>query len=511
MCTPIPRKKEFLDFVRKGTILPLSVEINVAGLTPVAVFEIIRTKRYPVLLESSRIDEKNGRYSYVTADPYLIFKSRGNDVELLLPTTPVGKYGRRASMKKDPLVKLRELMSNYQTGHVTSLPPFTGGAIGFFSYDFAYQFEALSRRARIDLELPESYFIFFDMVIAFDHAQNRVWVIVNPGACEQELGFRRPTPEQWSRLYDEAALRLNSVVHELRAPRGPIGLIASVRDASSMRTHLVPDLAQQEFESMIGRCKTYISDGEIQEANLSLRFSALSSGRDPLHLYKVLRESNPSTYAMILDFEELQIMSSSSEHLVRLRDGIVNSRLITKLCNQCNYDLKVIKYAEEHRMKITERAKQKHDTLLKQIQGDLDRLCDSNGAIADEMILYNEQNSAFQIVSDVQGKLQQRKDCFDLIRAVFPGGAVTGVPKLRSMEIIDELEPTARGPYAGSMGYISNSGNMDFNICVGTFIFKDNMTFFQAGTAIGDDIDSSQPYFEILRDAKVFKTAWEKL
>ncbi len=175
-----PSKNEFLDALRSGKILPLSVELNLPGLTPLSALEAIRRKGYPVLLESARVNDKIGRYSFVTADPYLIFKSRGDDVELSLPVTPAGKYGRRASMNRKPLVKLRELLANYRTARVDGLPPFTGGAVGFFSYDFVHQIEKLPRRARVDLDIPEAYFVFVDMVVAFDHI------------LEQGVGDRQP-------------------------------------------------------------------------------------------------------------------------------------------------------------------------------------------------------------------------------------------------------------------------------------------------------------------------------
>jgi len=508
MRMPRPVKNEFLDLVRTGTILPLSAEIDVPRLTPIAAFEALRAYCYPVLLESTRLDEKNGRYSFVTADPYLIFKSRGDDVELRLPTTPAGKYGQRASMKKKPLMKLRELMNNYRTCHVAGLPPFTGGAIGFFSYDFAYQLENLPRRAHVDLEIPESYIIFSDMVVAFDHVQNRVWVIVNPGAREQKLGFQYPAAERWSRLYDEAVLRLTSVMSKLETPGRRVIPVNPARKTVSLHPRLVPDLAQTEFASMIRRCKKYIADGDIRQANLSLRFSAMSSEWDPFLLYEILRDSNPSPYAVFLDFGDLQIVSSSSEHLVRLREGIVNSRLLTRWRSQDSNDREAIKQSGELQTNRAEHAG--HNMLLEVQQSELDHICNSKGTVADKIILYKDHNPIIEIISDVHGTLEQRKDCLDLVRAVFPGGIVTGVPKVRCMEIIDELEPTARGPYAGSMGYISNSGNMDFNIGVSTFIFKGNVAYFQAGTTVTADCDSNRSYSEILQDAEIFKTAWKK-
>ena len=158
MNTIKPSKNEFLDALRFGKILPLSAEIDAPGLTPLMAFEALRTGSYPVLLESARKNDKIGRYSFVAADPYLIFKSRGDEVELSLPETPAGKYGKRASMNRKPLVKLRELLANYRTARVDGLPPFTGGAVGFFSYDFARRIEKLPRRARVDLDIPRGLF-----------------------------------------------------------------------------------------------------------------------------------------------------------------------------------------------------------------------------------------------------------------------------------------------------------------------------------------------------------------
>ena len=204
----IPSKEKFLLEVRSGAVMPLAVELDAPGLTPLAALEALRTAGHAVLLESARVNDRIGRYSFVTADPYLVFKSRGDEVELILPQTPAGKYGRRAATRRQPLLKLRELLNNYRTARVSGLPPFTGGAVGFFSYDFVHQLESLPRTAVADLDIPEAYFVFVDLVVAFDHVQNRRWVIVNPGAREQELGFRRPGPGEWAGLYDRAAERL---------------------------------------------------------------------------------------------------------------------------------------------------------------------------------------------------------------------------------------------------------------------------------------------------------------
>ena len=279
-----PSKQEFLDAARNGRILPLHALIDQPELTPLSALEALRPGGHAVLLESARVNERTGRYSFVTSEPYLIFRSKGENVELSLPATPAGKYGRRASVNKKPLLKLRELLANYRTERIEGLPPFTGGAVGFFSYDFVRQFEAVPQHAERDLDIPEAYFIFVDLVVAFDHLLDRSWVIVNPGAREQEMGFRRPEADQWERLYDEAAARLSAAEKKLRA--GPLtGLpVSAGRGCGQVR--LEPNMPREAFRSMVLRCKEYIAAGDIYQANLSQRFTAAIGALDPLHLYQ---------------------------------------------------------------------------------------------------------------------------------------------------------------------------------------------------------------------------------
>src|SRR5574341_902055 len=321
-----PTKKEFLDALGRGSILPLAAEAGREGLSPLAALEALRPLGFPALLESCRVNEKTGRYSFVTADPYLIFRSKGDAVELNWAVAPKGKYGKRASMKRKPLQKLRELMANYRTERVPGLPPFTGGAIGFLSYDFVHQFEKLPGAAVDDLGIPEAYFLFVDVVVAFDHVLNKAWVIVNPGAREQEMGFRKPGPGEWGRLYDEAVERLKAVGSRLSGESGAAW--SKTAAGKGLGVSLEPNMTQARFEAMVRRCKEYIAAGDIYQANLSQRFSAKIGEAGTLHLYKILREINPSPFAAYLDFGDLQLVSSSPERLIRLRDGIADTRPI---------------------------------------------------------------------------------------------------------------------------------------------------------------------------------------
>ncbi len=504
----LPSKNDFLEQAKRGKILPLYAELDLPLLTPLAALDAVGSSRPMALLESARVNEKTGRYSFVTAEPYLIFRSRGDDVELELPATPAGRFGRRASMKKKPLQKLRELLSNYRMEKVAGLPPFTGGAIGFFSYDFVHQIEKLPRTAKDDLRIPEAYFMFVDMVIAFDHVLQKVWVIENPGAREQEMGFRRPEPDQWDRLYDEAVERLTLSGGRLKAAARACRIPSPKKDGPH-RYHLDPYMTQEVFESMVRRCREYISAGDIYQANLSQRLSARIGNADPLRLYTFLREINPSPFAAFLDFGDMQLVSSSPERLIRLRDGIADTRPIAGTRRRGDDDAEKQELSVE--LLTNEKERAEHIMLLDLERNDLGKVCTYGSVRVDEMMVVEDYSHVIHIVSNVRGELAKGRDCFDLIRAVFPGGTITGVPKVRCMEIIDELEPVARGPYTGSIGYISNAGDMDLNIIIRTFVIKEGIAHIQVGAGIVADSDPEREYRETLQKAKALTRALERL
>lgn len=503
MLTIVPTKEEFLDHAGRGAILPLYAELADSGLTPLAALTIFRRHGHAVLLESSRITDNTGRYSFVTGDPYLIFKSFGDTVELSLPETPDGKFGRRASMKRKPLAKLRDLLANYRTTRLPGLPPFTGGAVGFFSYEFSGRIEKLPQQATNDLRIPEAYFIFVDAVAAFDHILNKAWLIVNPGAREQEMGFRKPDDGQWGRIYDEACERLAALWTQLQLS----GERHAASGARAQTATLEPNMTRERFESMVHRCKEYIAAGDIYQANLSQRLSAEAGEIDPLRLYEVLRSVNPSPFAAYLDFGDLQLVSSSPERLVRLREGVADTRPIAGTRRRG----KNIDETQELSVELltNEKERAEHIMLLDLERNDLGKVCDYGTVLVDEMMVIEDYSHVIHIVSNVRGELAPGRDAFDLIRAVFPGGTITGVPKVRCMEIIDELEPVARGPYTGSIGYIANTGDLDLNIIIRTFVIKDGRVYIQVGAGIVADSDPEREYMETLQKAEALKKAWE--
>lgn len=496
-----PSREEFRASLRSGGLIPLALELNAPGLTPLAALEILRPRGYPVLLESARVNERIGRHSFVAAEPYLIFKSRGDSVELTWPAAPAGKFGRRATMKRKPLEKLRELLGNYKTRRMPGLPPFTGGAVGFFSYDFVHQIEKLPRRAEVVFDIPDALFLFVDLVVAFDHILNKAWVIVNPGARSQELGFRKPEPGQEERLYDEAAERLRAtaaLLEGLPASPSAVGARARARE-------IQPAMTRTRFEAMVRTCKEYIAAGDIYQANLSQRFSAGLGGEDPLRLYKLLRGVNPSPFAAYLDCGDVQLVSSSPERLIRLSDGLADTRPIAGTRRRGGDRSETRALTAE--LLANEKERAEHIMLLDLERNDLGRVCDYGTVTVDELMAVEDYSHVIHIVSNVRGRLAEGKDAFDLTRAVFPGGTITGVPKVRCMEIIDELEPTARGPYTGSLGYFANTGDMDLNIIIRTFVVKDGAAHFQVGAGIVADSDPAAEYFETLQKAEALKKA----
>jgi aminodeoxychorismate synthase component I len=501
-----PQKDDFLAAVSQGRIVPLSAEIDATAIAPVDALEALRPMGRPVLLESVRVNEKIGRYSFVTADPYLEFRSKGDTVDLNWPAAPKGRYGKQASLKRRPIVKLRELLSNYRTERVPGLPPFTGGAVGFFSYDFVRQFEKIPQQARDDLGIPESLFLFVDTVIAFDHVEDKAWIIVNPGAREQEMGYRRPEQAAWVRLYDDAVRRMFRIGEMLAA--GPPVPPTPERRSAGGAIRLVPNMDRERFEFMVRRCKEYIAAGDIYQANLSQRFSADVAGREALPLYRILREINPSPFAAYAEFGDITVVSSSPERLVRLRGTTADTRPIAGTRRRGKDPGETRSLSVE--LLTNEKERAEHIMLLDLERNDLGRVCDYGSVRVDELMAVEDYSHVIHIVSNVRGELAAGRDGFDLIRAVFPGGTITGVPKVRCMEIIDELEPVARGAYTGSLGYLANTGDLDLNIVIRTVIIKNGTAHVQVGAGIVADSDPSREYLETLQKAEALVAALER-
>jgi aminodeoxychorismate synthase component I len=347
--------------------------------------------------------------------------------------------------------------------------------------------------------------MFVDTLAAYDHINGKLWLIANPGAADRKLGYVLPEPEEWADAYDHAVGRLDAMSKEIfEETNSSENVIKPVRGIKAE-----PLIPKEAYERMVVRAKDYIAAGDIFQANLSQRLSADVSGIEPWDIYAMLREVNPSPFASFMEFPDIKIASSSPERLVRVLDGVVDTRPIAgtrpRGKDSPGDD------AMRSELLLNEKERAEHIMLIDLERNDLGRVCDYGSVRVDELMVTEDYSHVIHIVSNVTGTLAKGKDAFDVIRATFPGGTITGVPKVRCMQIIDELEPVARGPYTGSIGYISYTGDMDLNIIIRTFVIKDNRAYVQVGAGIVADSDPEREYYETLHKAEALIKTLEKL
>jgi len=495
-------KKDFLTLAADKGIPPIANEI--AYISPEILYPLFSGTN-SFLLESVKGHEKIARYSFIGFDPYLIFKVKNGSVKINIK-------GKRALSSVHPLTRLKSLVSAYKQNPIRSFPPFQGGAVGLLSYDFVQYFERLPKTTYDDLQIPDAHFFMIDKLIAFDHFDKKAWIIVCPAARETEFGYR-DMDVNWSEKYEEAIHQIeeinsevsNRVSAEVTPPlsspcqgKGRRGQISKL--PSLPASQLKHGLSKKQYMDIVKRAKEYIAAGDIFQANLSLRVSAEIGDTNTWSLYKILRFINPSPFAGYIDFGDYQIVSSSPERLLKVNDGIIETRPIAGTRPR-GKDIR-----EDELMRtdllLNEKERAEHIMLIDLERNDIGRVSDYGSVHVDELMITEDYSHVIHIVSNLNGRLASNKTCFDAIRAAFPGGTITGVPKVRCMEIIDELEPVSRGPYTGSIGYIGFSGNMDLNIIIRTFVIKNGFAYVQAGAGIVADSDPEKEYYESLKKAE---------
>jgi anthranilate/para-aminobenzoate synthase component I len=488
-----PSKKEFLKQTKTGKIPPLHQEMPYAS--PDLMYKVLASKN-SFFLDSVKGPATIARYSFIGFDPRLIFKAKDGRTE-------IESSGKVVLSSVRPLNALRDIVKGYQQASCDYLPPFQGGLAGIFSYDFVQYFERLPKNAADDLYLPDAHFFMVDTCIAFDHLLKKCWIIVCPGVMNPFDGKNGTDTINWAEKYDEAAEKIQSIGCRIQEVPFKTEEFRVGNPAAGIRHGAVSinyEMKKQEYMDIVRRAKEYIAAGDIFQANLSQRVSACIDKKDPWNLYKILRSINPSPFAAFLDFGDYQIVSSSPERLVRVKNRFVDTRPIAGTRPRGR------DAAEDEFMRtellLNEKERAEHVMLIDLERNDLGRVSEYGMVRVDEFMTTEEYSHVIHIVSNVTGNLASSKDCFDAIRAAFPGGTITGVPKVRCMEIIDELEPVRRGPYTGSIGYIGFSGNMDFNIVIRTFVIKGGMAYVQAGAGIVADSDPGREYDETMKKAE---------
>ncbi|MEE8582259.1 MAG: aminodeoxychorismate synthase component I [Dehalococcoidales bacterium] len=444
-------------------------------------FELIKERPHSFFLDSGMDPAKLGRYSFIGADPFLVLKSRGQEISLSYDD------GRKETVMGNPFDVLDGLLRRYrmETGPVPV--PFSGGAVGYFSYDLCHFIERLPRTAVDDLKLPECYLAFYDTIIAFDLQQGRAYIISCGFPEENETARKRRAQ---ARLDELKALILSG------RPKGA-GSAGTAPVGSEIA--LKANFSRRQYLKAVAVAREYILAGDIFQVNISQRFEAKLAA-PPYELYRQLRLVNSAPFASYLGFEEVSVASASPERFLRLSGDLVQTRPIKGTRRRGATLAEDAALANELLSSVKDRAE--NVMIVDLERNDLGRICRYGSVKVTELAVLENYPTVFHLTSTVEGRLSPGKGAIELLKATFPGGSITGAPKVRAMEIIDELEPTRRSVYTGSIGYLGFNGDMDLNIVIRTVLVKDGKACFQVGGGIVYDSKPEAEYEETLDKAR---------
>ncbi|MEN6546635.1 MAG: anthranilate synthase component I [Armatimonadia bacterium] len=490
----------FMQRAKEGNLVPVYREILADLETPVSAFLKLRQagNGYAFLLESVAGGESIARYSYLAINPYKTMSSKGRTITISTkegpsfsrPSGPEAPGSTQPTVielpdDEDPLHELKRQLAQVQFVPLPGWERFSGGAVGYMGYDMVRFFEDLPDQNPDDLDLPESQFMFADTLVIFDHVMHRVRVMAQ--------AFIEDDPQA---AYWDAVRRIEEIVSVLAGPLperlSPAPGHASIPDDPSV---LPSTMTRAQHREAVLKAKEYIAAGDAIQVVLAHRLQA-QLHTDPFDLYRSLRAINPSPYMYYLSFGDLKIIGASPEILVTEDAGKVVTRPIAgtrRRGKTAEEDL-----ALEQELLADEKERAEHIMLVDLHRSDIGRVCEPGSVQVDALMKVERYSHVMHIVSNVIGKLRTDKDQFDVLRATFPAGTVSGAPKIRAMEIIEELEPVRRGPYAGAVGYFSFSGSMDTCITLRTMVVKGSTCYFEAGGGIVADSQPDAEYNETL-------------
>ena len=468
-----------------------------------AAFEKLAGRPGAVLLESGTREPKLGRWSFLACDPFLTLRSKGGRIEIRNPT-PVppprtrrgGDPGKRADhasggarfVEGDPFAVLRGLLSEFRLARPPAAPPLIAGAIGYFSYDLGRFVERIPDNTADDAPVADCHLGFYGAVAALDHVAGRAWVCA--------IGAPETDPAAAKRLAERRAEELAAMVGQEQAPvervAWPVGADTTALQIASNFTH-------GDYLRAVRRAKDYIAAGDIYEVNLSQRLSAPLAS-DAWSLYRRLTDLNPAPFAAYFETPEAAIISCSPERFLQVRSGEVETRPIKGTRPRGATPEEDTHLAAE--LLASEKDRAENVMIVDLERNDLGRVCEFGSVHVPELFALESYATVHHLVSTVRGRLRPDQTALDCLRASFPGGSITGAPKVRAMEIIEELEPTRRGVYTGAIGYLCFSGEMDVNIVIRTLVVMNGTAYFQVGGAIVADSDPEAEYQETLDKAR---------
>ncbi|MBT3604571.1 MAG: anthranilate synthase component I [Candidatus Latescibacteria bacterium] len=466
-------------------LVPISREVLADTETPVSAYLKVRSgSPYAFLFESVVGGEKIGRYSFLGVAPFLIFRSRGSHIEI-----EDVKTGEQRVFDGEPIAELRKLLKQYQAADVDGMPRFTGGAVGYVSYDAVRLIERIPESVDDDLDLDDVLLLFFDTLLAFDNVTHKIQLIANVHT-EGDLEAN----------YQDAVSRLDDLALVLRQP------VDVSLESGTSSCEVTSNTSKERYMEVVDLCKEYIVAGDIFQVVPSQRFS-MDVTVDSLAIYRALRTVNPSPYMFHVNLGDHQLVGASPELLVRVEDGEVQVRPIAGTRWRGKTEAEDLALGED--LLADEKERAEHIMLVDLGRNDVGRVSKYDTVRVTEQMVIERYSHVMHIVSNVRGELKEDVDALDALFACYPAGTVSGAPKIRAMEVIDEMEPTRRGPYAGAVGYIDFSGNMDTCIAIRTMVIKEDKAHVQAGGGVVFDSVPENEYQETVNKATALFRAVE--
>jgi anthranilate synthase component 1 len=474
----------------QGNLIPVYREILGDTETPVSAF--LKLNRTPsFLLESVVGGEKWARYSFLGIDPAKTIRRDRGHAPILHPP---GQTAHAQAPAEDPLAAVEQILRSYRPVPVPGLPRFSGGFVGYVGYDTVKSFERVPDLSKPGIPAPDVFLMLADTMLIFDNLKQTIKVLTNV--------HLDGTPIE--EAYRTAEAKIEAVIDELRtgscppAAHGISGKSPSIPNRHG-DTEFSSNFAPEAFLDAVSQAKEYVMAGDVVQVVLSQRFET-RAGAHPFDMYRALRVINPSPYMYYLDIGDLQLVGSSPEILVRLEGDNITLRPIAGTRKRGDTEDEDLALEEELRKDPKEMAE--HIMLVDLGRNDVGRVAEIGSVRVTELMNVERYSHVMHLVSNVEGKLRRGLDCYDVFRSCFPAGTVTGAPKVRAMEIIEELEPTRRGPYAGAVGYFSYSGNMDTCITIRTLVIRDGSVYVQAGAGIVADSVPEREYMETVNKAR---------
>jgi anthranilate synthase component 1 len=495
-----PSQDEFATLARQGNLVPVTRQLLADMETPVSAYLKIRGQGESFLFESVEGGEHLGRYSFVGCNPRAIIRQRGNRVEEIQNGKVIQSYTVTPQPNPDASAEVRDglevverALKKYNPVTLPGLPRFTGGAVGFIGYEFIHDIEPVIPRPPSDeLNTPTLYFLIADELLIFDRINQTITVLVN--AFIEEF----PDPAE---AYENATAEIERLISLLEQPltHTPASVPLEVPDLQFQS-----NTSREKFFANVQKSKQYITAGDIIQVVGSQRFSAPVSAT-PVDIYRAARTINPSPYMFLLELEGFSLVGASPEIHVRCEDRQIEIRPIAGTRPRGKTPEEDL--ANEKELLADPKERAEHVMLVDLARNDIGRVCDFGSVQVKDLMIIERYSHVMHIVSEVEGHLSSNRTPFDLIRATFPAGTLSGAPKIRAMQIISELEQTARGPYGGCVGYFSFSGNLDCCITIRTALLKDGQAYIQAGGGwVNDSIPESE-YQETVNKARAMVKA----